>query len=176
MSAEQELRTLSITLDANEYDDYEEFEDEMAKLYPDKVFDVAKRAAEEGAVTGMHLYGIMLARKAADVENEDEQSAMLDEAREWVTKAARNGCWGAMDDLATEQVDLLSVPLEEQLAFFRLSGSGGNVEKYIDELRKYSGLEITDEQMAKANALYDELVAFASDNGITKKMCDCIFP
>lgn len=57
MSAEKELRELSIKLDCNEYDDDDEYEEVLGQLYPDRVFDVAKRAANEGATNGMHLYG-----------------------------------------------------------------------------------------------------------------------
>ena len=60
------------------------------EYYPDRVFEVAKRAANEGAISGMHLYGRMLAKKAAELEDSGEDnSRMLTEAREWVKKLPR---------------------------------------------------------------------------------------
>ncbi len=178
MSAEKELIGLSIMLDCNEYDDEEEFESVLQEYYPDKVIEVAKRAALEGAITGMHLYGYLLARKAAKLKEADEEyMPLLVEAREWVKNAAKNGCWGAMDDLATEQTELFDVPIEEQIAFFKLSGSGGDLNEHITYLKEFCSEEVTPDQLNNGLKLYEELVKYAEENGITqKRMCECIFP
>lgn len=178
MEAEKELLKLRILLDGNEYDDMDEYESVLEEYYPDRVFEVAKRAADEGAISGMHLYGRMLAKKAAELDDSgEENSRMLTEAREWVKKAAQGGCWGAMDDLATEEVELLAVPIEEQIAFFKLSGSGGDLDEHLAYLRKHCGEEVTSEQLDKGIKLYDQFVKYAEENGGSKKkMCDCIFP
>lgn len=173
MSAEKELLELRYKLDYDEYDDEEEFDNAMNEFYPDTVFEVAGRAAKEGATTGMHLYGIMLAQKAGKIKESGEDAAsILREARDWVEKAAKNGCWGAMDDLATEQTELLDVPIETRIAFFKLSGSGGDLNEYINYLREDCGEEITEEQVGRGLELYEKLSVTAVD----KRMCDCIFP
>ena len=76
-----------------------------------------------------------------------------------------------MDDLATEEVELLAVPIEEQVAYFKLSGSGGSLEEHLAYLREHCGEEVTPEQLDKGIKLYDELVKYADENGGTKRKC-----
>ena len=178
MSAEKELRELSIKLDCNEYDDYDEYEEVLSQLYPDVVFDVAKRAANEGGTNGMHLYGIMLAKKAMELkESAEDYKSLLKEARSWVVKSAEQGCWGAMNDLATEQVDLLEVPIDIQLAFYKLANPDDDLEEHINYLKEHCACVLTEEQREYSMKIYDELINSLERNGVTeKKMCECIFP
>ena len=170
---ERELTDLSWQLDATEHDP-DEFEEAKRRLYPDEVKKVAKRAAELGSVQGMHLYGRMLQYEARQLKKEGEPYDELQtKARELVIQAAKNGCWGAMDDLGTEYVEDLNPSMPEQLAFTKLSGN--DPLEHVNYLRKRLGLTITQEDIDKGLELYEEIHKYMVENGIEKRQCYCIF-
>lgn len=178
MTAAQELHRLSILLDSNEYDDEDEYQEVLDEYYPEVVCDVAHQAALEGSINGMHLYGIMLANKAIEIKDQTKDyQHLIVEAREWVAKAAKQGCMGAMEDLASEQTELLDVPIELQLAFYKLVNADDDLEEYVAYLKDHCSYLITVEQRTKSIEIYNELVKTLEKNGVKeKKVCECIFP
>ncbi len=171
---EKELTDLSWQLDATEHDP-EDYEEALNRLYPGEVKKAAKRASELGLVQGMHLYGRMLQYEASQLKKEGKAYEELQtKARELVIQAAKNGCWGAMDDLGTEYVEELNPSMPEQLAFTKLSGH--DPLKHVNYLRKRLGLAITQEDIDKGLELYEEIHKYMVENGIEKKQCYCIFP
>ncbi|TAA41749.1 MULTISPECIES: hypothetical protein [Corallincola] len=163
--AESALKSLQWKLEADEYDDEDEYNEATDSVEPAEVFEAAKKAALLGSTQGMHLYGVLLS------ENEETRA----EAKSWVLKAANQGCWGAMDDIATELADTLGSSIVEQLAYFDLSGSGGNIDTCVKDLKKYSGIEVTEEQYQAAISLRDSVKNEFDSKGIEKSMCDCVF-
>ena len=90
------------------------YEEALNRLYPGEVKKAAKRASELGLVQGMHLYGRMLQYEASQLKKEGKAYEELQtKARELVIQAAKNGCWGAMDDLGTEYVEELNPSMPE---------------------------------------------------------------
>ncbi len=169
------LRDFSIRLDDNEYDDDEECESETNGISHDVIRDAAKRASELGSLAGSHLYGILLAREASDLEEHSQaQKELQCKAKELVMKAAKLGCWGAMDDLATENVGLLGTSNIEQITYLMLSESS-DVQSHIEYCNKHLNSNITDIEIAAATELHNQLIKEMKASGIEKKSCDCVF-
>lgn len=169
------LSDFSIRLDDNEYDDEEEHESELNKISHDVIREAAKRASELGSLVGSHLYGILLAREASNLEEHSQaQNELQRKAKELVMKAAQLGCWGAKDDLATENVGLLGTSNIEQITYLMLSESS-DVQSHIQYCNKHLNANITDAEVAEAAELHDQLIKEMKKNGIEKKSCDCIF-
>ena len=174
-SIQKKLRAMQWELDRSEYDDEEEWERVYARLYPAEVRKLAKRAAELGLVQGMHLYGRLLADEAFELEKAGKsQVAQVDEGREWVMRAALAGCWGAMDDLGTENTASLRPSRSESLAFHQLSGE--NPDRLVEYCRETLGIEITREEIDEGRRLFEGLRDQMEARGISKRACECIFP
>ncbi|WP_444912248.1 hypothetical protein [Microbulbifer sp. PAAF003] len=172
---ESKLQSLGWELDACEYDDKDEFEEVLDRLYPGEVKKVAKRASELGSVKGKHLYGRMLGDEARKLKEDGKPYKDLQtKARELVFYAAKGGCWGAMDDLGTEHTEDLGPQMYEQLAFIQLSGQ--DPLEHVEYCREYLNMNITQEEIDKGVNLYNELHDHMEVNSIQKESCNCIFP
>jgi hypothetical protein len=169
------LRNMGYELDACEYDDEDEYQEALDRLYPDEVKSVAKRASELGSIHGMHLYGRMLGDEVRDLKSEgNPYKELQSKARELVINAAKGGCLGAMDDLATEHTEDLGPSMYEQLAFLKLSGR--DPLEHVAYCRDRLNMTITQEEIDKGLSLFEELNRYMIDNDIKKSCCDCIFP
>lgn len=169
------LRNMRWELDACEYDDEEEFQGALDRLYPDEVKSVAKRASELGSIQGMHLYGRLLGYEVRNLKKAGKPYIELQlKAKELVINAAKGGCLGAMDDLGTEHTEDLGSSMYEQLAFIKLSGS--DPLEHVAYCRDYLDITITQEEIDKGLSLFEELNRDMIENDIKKLSCDCIFP
>ena len=172
---EKELVELSIVLDPTEYDDEEEFEDACAEYDDAKIDEIAKGAAEQGSTMGMHNYGRRLMHKAMNLgDNSDERKQLLETATFWITKAAMNGCAGAVDDLACEQADILPTVMSDELAFYAVNNGIEGAKSHAEYLSKH-GYEVADSDIEKALVKYEEIQRHYKENSIELEMCGCIF-
>jgi hypothetical protein len=169
------LRDIGRELDISEYDDEDDYQEALDRLYPEEVKRVAKRASELGSIPGMHLYGRMLGDEARELESQGKPYKDLQsKAKELVINAAKGGCWGAMDDLGTEYTEALAPSMAEQLAFIKLSGS--DPLEHVAYCRDCLNMTITQEEIENGLALFEELNRYMIDNNIQKTNCDCLFP
>ena len=81
-----------------------------------------------------------------------------------------------MYDLSMEQTEFLGVPVKEQIAYFKLSGSGGDLQRHIDYSRNHCDAGVSQEQLTKGFELYRDLLEYIQENTNSEKMCECIFP